>query len=178
MPRLAILVNVRSFIMLVAVVLTASAVCFSNPASDHELGVAANTAAATGTGPTSDREVENPVSTKRQMLTLLRTDAAVSQLERVQKQYTVISVLHPRILVLDVDDEMAAQLRRDPEIVGVYEGQVPAEIVAHLEAREKLFVRAWSQQQSSEDKKRTGDGLPWDSPGFIPPDHPSGSKTR
>jgi hypothetical protein len=118
------------------------------------------------------------MSTRRQVLALLRTDAAVSQLERVQKQYTVISLLRPRILVLDVDDEMAAQLRRDPEIIGVYEGQVPAEIVAQLEAGEKLFVNAWSQQQSGEGKKRTGDGLPWDSPGYVPPDRPAGSKTR
>jgi hypothetical protein len=112
------------------------------------------------------------------VLALLRTDAAASLLERLQKQYTVISLLRPRILVLDADDETAAQLRRDTEIVGVFEGQVPAEIVAQLEPTERLFVSAWSQQQSSEGKKRSGDGLPWDSPGFVPPDRPPGSKTR
>lgn len=173
MPRPAIILDVSAAIVLVAV-LTASA---ANRGSDHESGRAASTVAATGTGATSGG-VEASVSTRRHVLVLLRTDAVVSQLERVQKEYTVISLLRPRILVLDVDDEMATQLRRDSEIVGVYEGQVPAEIVGQLDAGEKLFVNAWSQQQSSEGKKRTGDGLPWDSPGFVPPDRPPGSKTR
>ena len=26
--------------------------------------------------------------------------------------------------------------------------------------------------------KRTGDGLPWDAPGYVPPDRPPGSKPR
>jgi hypothetical protein len=173
MPRPAVLVRVGAFI-----VLAASAACLSNRGSDDERGrTGSSTSAGRGTGATS-AVAEAQVSTKRQVLVLLGTDAAASLLERLQKQYTVISLLRPRILVLDADDETAAQLRRDTEIVGVFEGQVPAEIVAQLEPTERLFVSAWSQQQSSEGKKRSGDGLSWDSPGFVPPDRPPGSKTR
>ena len=122
------------------------------------------------TTPAPRTPVEVPVNNTKQVLVLMRKDSTPSHLERLQHQYKVISLLRPRVLVFDIDEQLAAQLRDDPEVVGVFTGEVPEEVLTQLDPGERLFVSAW--QQRSADKKRRGDGLPWDAPGFVPPDLP------
>jgi hypothetical protein len=46
--------------------------------------------------------------------------------------------------------------------------QDPAVVDKELTPMEHLFVDAWRQRRPTT-KKRIGDGLPWDAPGFEPP---------
>lgn len=41
-----------------------------------------------------------------------------------------------------------------------------------LASDEALFVAAWQASQNLQNKKRIGEGLPWDTEGFHPPDRP------
>jgi hypothetical protein len=122
--------------------------------------------------------LEELVSETRPFLALLREDAAAESVERLRRQYRVITVLRPRVIVLQLDDAAAERLRRDPDIAGVFERDVPADVVSQLQADARLFVNAWIQQQTTQNKPRRGEGLSWDSPGFEPPDVPPGTKNR
>ncbi|MBM2618522.1 hypothetical protein JIG36_23480 [Actinoplanes sp. LDG1-06] len=57
-----------------------------------------------------------------------------------------------------------------PEIPGTrwFAGDVPEDVLGELPPAARLFVAAWRQRQ--EPKDRPGDGLPWDTPGHLPPD--------
>jgi len=46
---------------------------------------------------------------------------------------------------------------------------VPEEILNSLDATESLFVSAWRTRFQQPLKKRLGEGLDWDHPGFKPP---------
>ena len=39
---------------------------------------------------------------------------------------------------------------------------------------ERLFAEGWLERQSRGPKERKGEGLPWDAPGFQPPDRDDG----
>jgi len=115
---------------------------------------------------------EGPVSATHTVLVLLHEASADQQAARLQSAYRVITLLPPRVLVLQIDDEALAEIGRDPNLAGVYVRDVPAEVIARLRPDEKLFVEAWIQQQASGNKRRPGEGLSWDAPGFTPPDAP------
>ena len=46
---------------------------------------------------------------------------------------------------------------------------IPDEILSSLDQRESIFVEAWRLRLQVPAKKRTGEGLDWDAPGFEPP---------
>jgi hypothetical protein len=46
---------------------------------------------------------------------------------------------------------------------------IPDEILSSLDQRESIFVAAWRLRLQVPAKKRTGEGLDWDAPGFKPP---------
>ena len=46
---------------------------------------------------------------------------------------------------------------------------IPDEILSSLDQRESIFVAAWRLRMQVPAKKRTGEGLDWDAPGFKPP---------
>jgi hypothetical protein len=50
-------------------------------------------------------------------------------------------------------------------------------VLDELDDGARLFVEAWRTQRSaaSATRDRAGDGLPWDAPGFEPPDPPRGA---
>jgi hypothetical protein len=122
--------------------------------------------------------LEELVSETRSFLALLREDAAAEPVERLRRQYRVITALRHRVIVLELDDDAAERLRRDHDIAGVFERDVPADVVSQLQADARLFVNAWIQQQTRQDKPRRSEGLSWDSPGFEPPDGPPGAKNQ
>jgi hypothetical protein len=108
----------------------------------------------------------------RHVLVVLHDASASQTATRLQDRYEIPSRLPPRILVVDPGEEGLADLRSDPGVLGVYEREVPADVLARLRQEEQLFAGAWVQQATQEPKARLGEGLSWDAPGFQPPDAP------
>jgi hypothetical protein len=48
----------------------------------------------------------------------------------------------------------------------------PDDVLAGLDAGERLFVDGWLARQASGERIRPGDGEAWDAPGRLPPDLP------
>ena len=122
--------------------------------------------------PVAARTQEGTVSQSKQVLVLLPEASASEYVGRLQSAYRVLTMLRPRIVVVDVDEPALTALRATPGVAGVYEQKVPPEVLAGLTTEERLFVEGWIQQQASKDKSRSGDGLSWDAPGFKPPGPP------
>ena len=141
-----------------------------------ESAVRAGSAAATPTdqrpADATARTQEGTVSESRPVLVLLPEAPASEQVGRLQSAYRVLTLLRPRIVVLEVDEQALTALRKSPDVAGVYEQTVPPDVLAGLRPEERLFVEGWSLQQASKDKSRSGDGLSWDAPGFQPPGPP------
>jgi hypothetical protein len=112
----------------------------------------------------------------RHVLVVLHDESASQTATRLQGQFKILSRLAPRILVVDPGEHAPADLGREPGVLGVYERDVPADVLARLRQEEQLFVRAWAQQATQEPKVRPGEGLSWDAPGFQPPDAPPGKR--
>ena len=82
------------------------------------------------------------------------------------------------ILFVDIDPDLLGDLtvvgrvlsivRRDDGTTETY-GDVG--VVEELDSGSRLFVDAWQAHKPAA-TERPGDGLPWDSPGFTPPDRP------
>ena len=51
------------------------------------------------------------------------------------------------------------------------------QVLQELDDGARLFVEAWLTPPRDA-KDRPGDGLPWDAPGFLPPDPPPGRTER
>jgi hypothetical protein len=50
---------------------------------------------------------------------------------------------------------------------------LPQTALSTLDERERQWAAAWNLRQSKK-PPRPGEGLPWDAPGFSPPDRPNG----
>jgi hypothetical protein len=118
------------------------------------------------------RTQEATVSQSRPVLVLLPEASASEQVGRLQSAYRVLTLMRPRLAVVEVDEQALTALRKTPDVVGVYEQNVPPDVLAGLRPEERLFVEGWILQQASKDKSRSGDGLSWDAPGFQPPGPP------
>jgi hypothetical protein len=90
------------------------------------------------------------IAADEEALARLRTYAAVTQ------------VLPPRL-------ELAVPRGPRPDLPGIrwYEEEPAADVVERLTPDERLFVSA--RQARRTPKTRTGDGLPWDASGRLPP---------
>ncbi|MDY7088745.1 MAG: hypothetical protein SYR96_27025 [Actinomycetota bacterium] len=89
-------------------------------------------------------------------------------IEAWRRSATVTQELSPWVALARLDGEA-------PDVPGTrwYTGAVPPEVLLGLDPAARLFVAAWRDRQHP--KKRIGDGLSWDAPGFRPPDPPRGS---
>lgn len=119
---------------------------------------------------------EAQLDASRQVLIVLRDATAADHASVLQSRHRVLTMVRPRLMILEVDPRTVAELDRDAAIAGVYERDVPADVLAGLRPDERLFVDGWLLQRTAESKPRVGDGLSWDAPGFQPPDPPP--KTR
>jgi hypothetical protein len=124
------------------------------------------------TSPVTTRNREGAVSQSRPVLIVLPGASASEHVGRLQSTYRVLTLLPPRILVLEADEAALTALRADANVAGVYDRTVPPDVLAGLGPEERLFVEGWIQQQAGKDKPRRGDGLSWDAPGFQPPGPP------
>jgi hypothetical protein len=113
--------------------------------------------------------------TTREVLVLLRKGVSEQQ-TAVLRQLRVVSSFPPRLVVVEATEDKVRDLRRDQAVSLVIEMQVEAEHLSDLRPEEQLFVRGWIERMTAPPKRRPGEGLNWDAPGFEPPDPPIGSR--
>lgn len=82
----------------------------------------------------------------------------------------------PRLAIVEADPRAQAAIRALPGVRSVTDGPLDEEILRDLTEAERLFAAGWVA--SRQPKVRAGDGLPWDAPGFDPPDRPGGGGSR
>lgn len=88
-------------------------------------------------------------------------------LARMPHEVDVVHLLPPRAAIV------RAPTGRVPEVTGArcHRPPLPEEERAGLTAAERVFVAAWELRSSGlHPGPRVGEGLPWDAPGFEPPD--------
>lgn len=98
-------------------------------------------------------------------------DAAI--LEQLQPGPRITALKPPGLATVRASTEEIAALRRLTGVQAVFLRDVPAQFLEALGPGERLFVLAW-QVRGGTKLERPGEGLPWDAPGFEPPDRPKG----
>lgn len=92
-------------------------------------------------------------------------------LQEVSRQWTLVQTHPPRLAIVRAGAE---ELRTgaagtvavlNPSSVD----EVEAALQSPLSESERLFVEAWLLRRRPKENRK-GDGLPWDAPGFTPPD--------
>jgi hypothetical protein len=108
-----------------------------------------------------------------EFLVILEPAAAEEALEHLRSGHQVTQIGSPRVVVA-VSPGEAPPSPSIPGVVAVSGGAMPPDIGEELDEREALFVAAWVSRMKGPEKQRRGEGLPWDAPGFEPPDPPAG----
>ena len=75
-----------------------------------------------------------------------------------------------RLHIIRPHSATMAELASIPGIVALTAGKLPLEHQQTLNQQEALFAAAFGSRRTPKD--RVGEGLPWDAPGFEPPDPP------
>jgi hypothetical protein len=101
-------------------------------------------------------------------------------LQESASPWPVIGTLPPRVAVLRAAADDVPAIARMSRVVIVRRSDAPDEVVGdpralqELDDAARLFVEAWRSQAPAK-TDRPGDSLPWDAPGFEPPDAPRGA---
>ena len=91
-------------------------------------------------------------------------------LERLRRSLEVTQVASPRLAVVVAAEGALEAIDGVAEIAGA--GESLQDEIALTDA-ERLFADAWALRTGdAPGGERPGDGLPWDAPGFTPPDPP------
>ena len=101
-------------------------------------------------------------------LVILESGAALQVRAAVAAATPILHSGSDRVFAVTGDE---AALRRIPQIPGVLQvltGEERDEQLPVLDDSDLLFARAWLLARQP--KHRRADGLPWDAPGFLPPD--------
>jgi hypothetical protein len=93
-------------------------------------------------------------------------DRFTEAVEQWRRTGTVTQLLAPRLALVTLE----AGVNPAP-VPGTrwYLDDIPADRLLDLAPHERIFVAAWRDRRAA--KARAGDGIPWDAPGFEPPDH-------
>lgn len=107
-----------------------------------------------------------------ELLVRVDHDEAADALARLRERFRVTQVAPPRLAVVEqTPDAREPELLGTPGVVAVAGPEVPDDFRQGLNPEEALFVAAWERRmQESKSEDRPGAGLPWDAPGFSPPD--------
>jgi hypothetical protein len=107
-----------------------------------------------------------------ELLVRVDHDEAADALARLREKFRVMQVVPPRLAVVErLPDTREPELRDTPGVVAVAGPEVAEDFKQGLSPEEALFVAAWERRmQEPKSDDRPGDGLPWDAPGFSPPD--------
>jgi len=109
-----------------------------------------------------------------ELLIILDPVTAAEAQERLRSNHRVTQVGSPRVLVVAVSPEEIPPISSSPGVLAVSSGLPPPGVIEELDEQEVLFVTAWARRMTGPEKQRRGEGLPWDAPGFEPPDSPAG----
>jgi hypothetical protein len=94
-------------------------------------------------------------------------------LDRVRGTFRVMHVASPRLVVVERTPTAVAAARQGVDgVVAVSDGELSPALLDRLGPEEQLFAGAWASRMTDTEKERTGEGLDWDAPGFLPPDAP------
>jgi hypothetical protein len=117
-------------------------------------------------------EVRAVADSRPEVLVLLRQGAGEAPLAELRRRFTILSLKPPRLVVLAIGADRVAEVQAIHGVEAVFTAAVPGTVLDALAPGERLFAEAWSMRQQPTPKRRPGDGLPWDAPGFLPPDKP------
>ena len=107
----------------------------------------------------------------RELLIVLDSQPASETLARLRAVATVTQVFPPRLALVQAGPDARTRVAGIQGVLHVLDD--PArELPADLTPAERIFAAAWQARQQP--KTRTGEGLPWDAPGFEPPGRPDG----
>jgi hypothetical protein len=106
----------------------------------------------------------------REHLVILEPRLADQARAAIEAVAVVTQVLRPRLLLIRADAKAEERIARIAGVVGVYNA-APSQTPSDLSPEERVFIAAWEAR--SQPKSRPGEGLPWDAPGFVPPDVPT-----
>jgi hypothetical protein len=91
-------------------------------------------------------------------------------LERLRRSFEVTQVASPRLAVVVADEGALEAIDGVAEVAGAGES---LQDETALSDAERLFADAWALRTGDvSGEERPGDALPWDAPGFTPPDPP------
>jgi hypothetical protein len=105
----------------------------------------------------------------REYLIILEPHLADKALAQLRAIANVTQVLAPRLALVRAHAETMRRAAQIEGVLTVSDDTVP-ELPQDLTPSERLFVSAWEVRRQP--KTRPGEGLPWDAPGFLPPDSP------
>lgn len=106
----------------------------------------------------------------REVLVVFRAGMPADALAHLRNLYRLTSMAPPRIAVVAGGEDVEG-LRQRPDVEAILTTTNDA-APDSLSESERLFVNGWRARHQSGGKSRTGDGLAWDAPGFLPPDKP------
>jgi hypothetical protein len=107
----------------------------------------------------------------REHLVILEPGVADQARSQVESVAVVTQALKPRLLLIRADAKAKERVSQIAGVVGVYD-DLPSQTSSDMSPEEHLFINAWAARRQP--KTRPGEGLPWDTPGFLPPDAPTG----
>lgn len=106
-----------------------------------------------------------------ELLLLLEGDPQDPDLLKVREDERVTQVLSDRVFAIEKPNaQRIAELEATPGLLLSVEGSPPLRIPSDLSETERLWIEAWSYRSGQ--KKRPGERLFWDAPGFESPDPP------
>jgi hypothetical protein len=98
----------------------------------------------------------------------------LTALDALRQLVPVTQDCPPRLALVALPASAAPGLEALPYVFGVYDAAPPADVLATLGDIEMIFVGAWLARLDTAahqgDEHRRGQGLPWDAPGYEPPD--------
>lgn len=109
-------------------------------------------------------------NTVRELLVVLHLSAGDQGLNEVKRETTVIQHVPPRLVLVEGEPNVIDRLRELPGVRSVFRPEDDMGEIGDLSEHERLFVDGWRLR--GQPKERPGDGLPWDAPGYLPPDPP------
>ena len=106
-----------------------------------------------------------------EMLVVLQMAAAPGLAEEIRSRCDVVAAMPPRLFVVEIDETSAAALASWAGVAAVVTDPQVIDVTPPLTEGERLFAAGWATKGVKKGE-RAGEGLPWDAPGFEPPDAP------
>jgi hypothetical protein len=115
----------------------------------------------------------SPSNGNGEYLVILDRESAPETLAALAAQGRVTQVASPRVVVV-VTGPGGHPPTLLPGVLAVTDGELNPLVAETLDETERLFAAAWASRMTGPSPQRRGEGLAWDTPGFLPPDLPAG----